>query len=294
MKILNLGLESFYRTILEQGNEAVNISFKPFKLLDYIKKIFKNYEKVFEANKNAFKILSNGHPVLIDLKLAKEVIPELENNLILHAGPPIEIKRLSGPVRGAIEGALIFERKAKSLEEAKALLQSEKIKIEPCHHYNAVGPMAGVLSSNMWVFVVKNKLKGNIAYCSLNEGLGKVLRFGANTPDVIDRLKWMRDVLGPILKEAIKLKKEIDLRNITSQALLMGDECHNRNIAATNLFLKEITPALLETKFSKKEIQSVINFISQNPHFYLNISMAACKSIADSIKGIKNSSIVYT
>jgi len=293
MKVLNVGLESFFDSLKQQNVDALNSPFKPIRIIDELKHIYKNYEKVHTANEKAVKILQNSYPILVDLKQAKEVIPELKNNLILHAGPPISINRLCGPVRGAIIGSLIYEKMVKTYKQAEEILDKGKIKIEPCHHYGAVGPMSGVLSKSMWVFVVKNKLTGNIGYCSLNEGLGKVLRFGANSKDVIDRLKWMEEVLGPILKEAIKLKKEIDLRSITSQALLMGDECHNRNIAATTLFLKEIIPSLLETKFSKKDIKSVIDFISNNPHFYLNISMAACKSTADGIKGIKHSSIVY-
>ncbi len=244
------------------------------------------------ANGKAVKRMIDSQPILVDIKQAKDVIPEMTKRTILHAGPPIEWKRMCGPVRGAIMGALIYEGLARNPEEAKKLAASGKIKFSPCHHHNAVGPMAGVVSASMYVFVVKNEKFGNYAYCTLNEGLGKVLRFGAYSEEVIERLRWMEKVLAPGLKKAVKKSGGINIKNLTAQALQMGDECHNRNVAATSLFIKEITPYFLKTDLDKKIIREIIEFISGNVHFFLNISMAACKATADTILGFKNSSLV--
>ncbi len=233
-----------------------------------------------------------SQPILVDIKQARDTIPGMTKKTILHAGPPIEWEKMCGPVRGAIMGALIYEGWARNPKEAEKLAASGEIKFSPCHHHNAVGPMAGVVSASMYVFVVKNQKFGNYAYCTLNEGLGKVLRFGAYSEEVIERLKWMEEVLAPGLKKAVEKSGGINIKNLTAQALQMGDECHNRNVAATSLFIKEITPYLLKTDLDKKTIREIVEFISGNVHFFLNLSMAACKATADTISGFRNCSLV--
>ncbi|MEM3341963.1 MAG: DUF1116 domain-containing protein, partial [Thermoplasmata archaeon] len=303
--VINMGLKSFYDDIKAQGAKAVHVQWKPpaggkVSVIAAFDRLYLKSAVIEEANRNALERLNLSLPVLVDIQQAKDFIAGMKKNLILHAGPPIEYSKMCGPMKGAVQGALVFEGLAKDLEDADRLAASGQIEFAPCHHYNAVGPMAGVVSYSMWGFVVENKEFGNSAYCSLNEGLGKVLRFGANTPDVLARLKWMTDRLGPALKKAVRLAAEnlsgkgdgINIKSIISQALLMGDECHNRNVAATNIFLKEILPYLLATDLDKSHIREVTDFISSNPHFFLNLSMASAKAAADSIKGLKNSSIM--
>ncbi|MCX6356607.1 MAG: DUF1116 domain-containing protein [Candidatus Aureabacteria bacterium] len=234
-----------------------------------------------------------SQPVLTDIRPAREVIPGMKDNLILHAGPPIAWEKMCGPMRGAIAGALLYEGKAKSLEEAERLAGSGKIGFSPCHHHGAVGPMAGIISPSMWVFCVKNETHGNMAFATLNEGLGKVLRFGANSPDVIQRLKWMEETLAPSLAAAIRISGGINLKTLIAQALLMGDECHNRNVAATGLFLRMITPHLLATDLDKDAIKGIFQFITGNDHFFLNLSMAASKATVDPLNGLAYSTIMF-
>lgn len=248
-----------------------------------------------DANSKAIEKLTSAQPVLIDVARAGDVVPGLNKNSIFHAGPPIPWAGMCGPMKGAIIGAILFEDLAKSLDEAVTLAESGEIEFDSCHHHQAVGPMAGILSASQWVFVVKNMTQGNTAFCSLNEGLGKVLRFGANSPEVIDRLRWMSLELGPALSLALKqVPGGINIKAITSQALQMGDECHNRNVGATNLLFKEISQLLLKTDLDKKTIGNVLAFISGNAHFFLNVSMAACKATTDPILDIPNCSIVST
>ncbi len=291
LKVIDLGLESFHDSLQEQGVEVLHVDWKPLSSRARILSKLDN-RAIDKVNEEAVKRMIDSQPILVDIKQAKDVIPGMSKRTILHAGPPVEWKKMCGPIKGAVMGALIYEGLAENPKEAKKLVASEKIKFSPCHHHNAVGPMAGVISASMYVFVVKNQRFGNYAYCTLNEGLGKVLRFGAYSEEVIERLKWMEKVLAPGLKKAVKISGGMNIKNLTAQALQMGDECHNRNVAATSLFLKEITPHLLKTDLNKKTIGEIIEFVSGNVHFFLNISMAACKATADTILGFKNSSLV--
>jgi hypothetical protein len=222
---------------------------------------------------------------------AIDTIPGMKKNLLLHAGPPITWDRMCGPMRGAVMGALIYEGMAKTPEEAEKLASSGEIEYAPCHEHSSVGPMAGVTSASMPVFIVKNETFGNFAYCSQNEGLGKVLRYGAFSQEVVDRLKWMENVMYPILKNAIDSLKRIDLKNLIAQALHMGDEVHNRNRAGTSLFFRAIAPAIMRTANNMEDSAKVLEFINGNDHFFLNLSMAASKAALDAARNIENSSM---
>ena len=249
-------------------------------------------ERIEAANKKVMEIILNGQPTLLDIGVAEEVIPGMTKKTILHAGPPIRWGKMSGPLRGAVIGALIYEGLAVDEKEATELAVSGKISYAPCHHHNTVGPMAGVVSASMPVWILQNKTYGNYSYCTLNEGLGKVLRYGAYSDEVIKRLKWMENLLAPLLKQALKLHGPIDLKTMITQALQMGDEGHNRNRAGTSLLIRELAPYIIQTKFSEKEKIEVLKFIDSNDHFFLNLTMPACKCTMDAAKNIEFSTIV--
>ena len=238
------------------------------------------------------KLILSGKPQLIGLELARDVIPGMKPDLLLHAGPPITWDRMCGPMRGAVIGALLYERRARTPEEARRLAASGAIKFSPCHEHAAVGPMAGIISPSMPVFVLRNETHGNYAYCTLNEGLGKVLRYGAYAESVIERLDWMQHTLFPVLQRAVARLGNIDLKNLIAQALHMGDEVHNRNRAATSLFYRTIAPAIVTTCGQPATAAAALDFINHNDHFFLNLSMAASKATLDAARGIKHSSIV--
>jgi hypothetical protein len=250
-------------------------------------------EKINSANEEAIKRLRNSKPKLVDICRVSEMVEGMHKKMILHAGPPVTWENMCGPVKGAVTGALVYEGVAENIEEAEKMAAAGEIEFCPCHHHGGVGPMAGVASYSMWAFKVKNEEFGNHSFCTLNEGLGKVLRFGANDESVIKKLKWMEEVLGPGLKKAIALADGgIDIKMMTANALHMGDECHNRNVAATSLFLKEVLPLMLKTDLSKEEVGEIYQFIADNGHFYLNLSMAACKCMADTISGLEYCTIM--
>jgi hypothetical protein len=251
---------------------------------------------VDEANAVALRRVIHAQQVLIDVRPAGEVIPGMTRDMVLHAGPPIEWQRLSDPVRAAAIGAMIHEGLARDEEEAARAVQLGTVKLEPCHHHQAVGPMAGMTTWSMPVLVVENRASGNQAYSNLNEGLGKVLRYGGTGPDVLARLDWMRRVLGPTLGEALRrMPNGIDIRALIAQALHMGDECHNRNRAASALLIKALAPhiAALDS-VDATERQRVLEFAAGNEHFFLNVGMAASKAAMDAAHGVASSSMVTT
>jgi len=270
-----------------------------------------------KANAKATERMMEARPVLVGLGKACDVIPGMRENLLLHAGPPITWERASGPMRGAITGALIFEGKAKDEAGAQALVESGEIELEPCHHHQAVGPMAGVICPSMSVYILENKTHGNKSFSNLNEGYGKVLRYGAYSEEVLAKLRWMEDAMAPILADAIEASGGIDIRALLAEALHMGDEGHNRNKAGSILFLKALAPHLarvtakhddqvisvptvgdLPVGFARvpgalgDELAEVLQFIGDNALSVLNPVMAACKAMADAAHGVEGSTIV--
>jgi hypothetical protein len=245
-----------------------------------------------KANQESVERMMEARPVLVGLGKAIDVIPGMEENLLLHAGPPITWERASGPMRGAITGALIFEGKAKDMKGAQKLVESGEIKLEPCHHHQAVGPMAGVTCPSMSVYILDNKTHGNTSYSNLNEGYGKVLRYGAYSEDVISKLRWMEDVMAPLLKEAIESSEGIDIRALLAESLHMGDEGHNRNKAGSILFTAKLAPLITAVAKDTKAASEVLAFLGENALSVLNPVMAACKAMADASHGIEGSTIV--
>ena len=247
-----------------------------------------------QANATALFRIVESEPVLVDVLPAAQVIPGLHEGVLLHAGPPITWERMCGPMQGAIVGALRYEGWAGTEQEASAQASDGQITFHPAHHFSAVGPMTGITSPSMPVFVVENRTYGNRAYCTINEGLGRVLRYGANDDAAIEKLRWMQNTLGPALGEAVRHSGGIDLRPIMAQALTMSDEMHQRNIAATSLFFRALAPHLARTASSAPDYGSIIDFLVANDQFFLNPAMAAAKCTLDNAANVEGSSLVYT
>lgn len=297
LTVINAGLESFADNIEHAGGNVSHLRWQPpaqgQKEAGLLLAQIINHPLVEEANQIAVERYLAAQPVLVDVKLAKEAIAALKNKKhILHAGPPISWENMAGPVQGAILGAILLEGWADNLQDAEKLIHNKDVTFEPNHHHDAVGPMAGVISPSMPVWVIQNKTNDTYAFSNFNEGLGKVLRFGANNEEVLNRLRWMADDLAPAMKAAIKIAGEIELKPIMAQALHMGDEVHNRNAAATGLLIKKLMPALLKTDISKEKLEKVTLFLTENDHFFLNLSMAACKAMMNAAAGVPYSSVV--
>ncbi len=249
---------------------------------------------IAKANEKALKILLEARPFWVDIQPALECVPGMKKNLILHSGPPVTWERMCGPQRGATIGALIYEGMAKSPEEAEKLAASGEIEFSPCHHHNTVGPMAGVVCASMPMIVTENEVTGEKAFNSLNEGIGKVLRMGAYSEDVIERLKWMERVLGPVLQKAIRKAGKIDLKNIMAQAIQMGDELHNRSRAASYILFTKTAPYILET-LDRKDLHGTIEalkFQEANIHSFLGFAMSSAKVSLMAAENVEGSTMV--
>jgi hypothetical protein len=247
-----------------------------------------------QANQTAVERMMDARPMLKGVATARDVIPGMKDNLLLHAGPPIEWDRMSGPLRGAVIGALIFEGKAKDAKSAEALVKKGEIEFAPCHHHATVGPMAGVTSASMMVYVIENETHGNKAYSNLNEGYGKVLRYGAYSDEVIAKLRWMNDKMGPILAKAIEASGGMDIRALLAEALHMGDEGHNRNKAGSIMYTAKLAPWIAKVADDSALESDVLKFLGENALSVLNPVMASCKAMADSAHGVEGSTIVTT
>ena len=245
-----------------------------------------------QANATAVERMMSARPMLTGVATARDVIPGLRDNLLLHAGPPIEWARMSGPLRGAVIGALLFEGLAQNDAEAIAMAERGEVDFAPCHQHNSVGPMAGVTSASMKVYVVENITHGNRAYSNLNEGYGKVLRYGAYSDEVLKKLRWMNDVLGPALADALAQSSGLDLRALIAEALHMGDEGHNRNKAGSLIYLKLISPLIAKVVKDSAVEAEVLQFIGDNALSVLNPVMAACKAMTDAAHGVEGSTLV--
>ena len=296
--VINAGIGSFADAVRGAGGEALNLDWRPpaegdAALGDALSGLI-NHPAVEQANETAFARYLASQPVLEGVLPAGEAIPGIGDRHILHAGPPVEWQAMAAPVKGAVIGAIIYEGWAADHASADSLVDNGEVAFHPCHHFDAVGPMAGLITPSMPVWVVRDETHGNKTFSNLNEGLGKVLRYGANSPEVIDRLRWMEKTLAPVLTAALAESEGMELKPLIAQAIHMGDEVHNRNIAASSLFLKRILPGALRSGLANEDIAAAAEFIAGNDLFFLNISMAACKAMLLAADGVPHSSMVTT
>jgi hypothetical protein len=290
--VVNVGLASFAESLRAQQIAVIDVDWSPPQEGATRLTHTKAGVPIDDANTEAVRRIMAGRPAIVGLGIARDVIPGMTDTMVLHAGPPITWARMCGPTRGAVMGALVYEGLADTPEQAADMAAHGEIEFDPCHHHHAVGPMAGVVSPSMPVWIIENQEYGNRAYCTLNEGLGKVLRYGAYGEEVYTRLHWMADVLYPTLAEAVQQSGPIELRSLIAQALHMGDECHNRNRAGTSLLLRALAPAMARTCADRERLAQVFEFIDGNDHFFLNLSMPAGKAMLEPAEGITGSTIV--
>jgi Protein of unknown function (DUF1116) len=243
------------------------------------------------ANAEAVRRMFATRAWLTDVRPAREALG-LRPGEFLHAGPPVSWERAAGPLRGALMGAAVLEGLAGDPQQAADMAAQGAFRLDSCHHHRAVGPMAGVISPSMWVFVLEDPATGQRAYCSLNEGLGTVLRYGAYGPEVLDRLRWMAAVLGPLLQRAVRAHGPADITAILAQMLQMGDEAHNRNRAGTLMLLRDLLPAMITSGAPAAQAAEAAAFIGGNDHFFLNLAMPACKLALDAARDVPGSTVV--
>jgi len=297
-RVVNLGLDLFADELARLGVPVVSIDWRPpaggdARLAELLARLEHRRADIDAANQRAFDILVNGEPVLLDCRPAREAM-ELPDRVVLHAGPPLAWDRTSPPVKAAILGAIRYEGWAANDDAAAELVVRGDIRLEPCHHHRAVGPMAGVITASMPVFVVENRAHGNRAHVTINEGLGKVLRYGANDASVIARLTWLAQEAGPLLGAALRASKGVELRPLMAQALRMGDEMHQRNVAASSLFARLLMPHVARVGDRHHAVARLAEFLAGHDQFFLNLAMAAGKAMVDPATGVAGSTLVTT
>jgi hypothetical protein len=290
--VLTAGAELLADAVAQQAVDTRRVAWQPPEGdADALARVMTDARRA-EANETALARMLAAEAALVDVRPASEALG-LGPGEFLHAGPPVTWERASGPMKGALIGAMLLEGLAETPEAAEAALAAgDGVTWEPCHHRGAVGPMAGVVTPSMWVFELRDDVHGTTSWCSLNEGLGKVLRYGAYGAEVIDRLRWMGDVLGPLLQAAVRRTGAVDVKAIVAQMIQMGDEGHNRNRAGTLMFLREVLPALIDSGASSGDVAEAVRFVAGNDHFFLNLVMPACKLQTRAAAGIEGSTVV--
>ncbi len=248
-------------------------------------------ERIEEANAEALRRMIAGDPVLVDVAEAREVIPAFQGRerLILHSGPPISWERMCGAQKGSAVAIALFEGWAKTPKEAWELLSSGEVKFEPNHHHRAVGPMAGTISPSLPVFVVENRAFGNRAFCRPVEDRQQ---FGDYSDEAVKKLCQWRDIFGPALRAALRHMGGLSLKPLIARALEMGDELHNRQVAASSLFANAMAVPLIEAGLPKEQLLPTLRLLVNHPVFFLGPAMAAAKAIADPARDIPYSTVV--
>jgi len=247
-------------------------------------------QKIEKANEESVRRLTMGEPVLVDIAPAREVIPGMQDKMILHSGPPIEWKHMCGAQQGAIIGMVIYEGWANTPDKARKILDNGEIRLEPNHHHQTVGPMAGTISPSLPVWVVENKAFGNRAFCRQVEGNQQ---FGDYSDQALQGLRMWRDVWAPTLKQALQTIGGLDLKPIIAKALVMGDELHNRHTASSSLFANAMAVAITQTEFADKgKVIGTLKYITNHELIFLGLAMAAGKAIADPARDIEYSTMV--
>ena len=300
-RVVNIGLPRFAEDLRAAGVPVADVAWTPpasadVRVLEALDRVTgadpELTARVEAANEAAIERMLAADPVLVDVRNAADVVPGIEDRMILHAGPPVEWERMCGPMRGAVAGAIVLEGWASDLEAASALAATGGVRFAPNHHHDAVGPMTGLTTRTMPVMVVENRAFGNRAYCTVNEGLGRVMRFGGNDVSVIERLRWLGSTLGPLLGEALRSGDGVPLKALVARGLSMGDEMHQRNVACTSLLLRALAPALARTSRDGALLGDILEFIGGNDQFFLNVAMAMGKAVMDPVGGIDGASIV--
>jgi hypothetical protein len=298
LRVVNVGLELFAEALTALQVPVVHVAWQPpaqgdVHLIELLQRLHARRQSIEAANAEALVRLTNGEPMLVDCLPAREAL-RLPERTVLHAGPPLAWAEMCAPLRAAVLCAVRYEGWATDDKSAARLIERREVELVPCHHWQAVGPMTGIITASMPVFIVENRLYGNRAYATINEGLGKVLRFGANDASVLSRLRWLAAEAGPLLGAALRAAGGVDLRTLMAQALRMGDEMHQRNIAASALFARLLLPHLACAADSTSALVRVAEFLAGNDQFFLNLAMAAAKAMADPAGGVEHSTLVTT
>jgi hypothetical protein len=247
-----------------------------------------------EANQAAFKRLTQADPVLVEIRPAIDVVPGMTHAMVLTSGSPMAWADYFGGQRDAIIGGALHEGLARNRDEAIAKLDAGEIIVSTCHEHDCIGSVAGIYTASMPVFVAEDRNGGTRAFCNFYEGPSRYrLNYGFYSDEVHENLRFIAEVIAPVLSEALQLTGGLALKPIIQRALHMGDELHSRNTAATILFTRDLFPMIVEVARRKPgDVNAVLTFLRESDYFFLRLSMAAAKVTANSAHGVAGSSVV--
>jgi hypothetical protein len=298
-RVICAGVGGFAEALRRQSVPVIEIDWRPpadgdLELVAIIKAIAGDpglTRRIEAANQEALRRIVESNPQIVDVAPAREALG-LPARTLLHAGPPIPWERMCGPQKRAVIGAIQFEGWADSDEAAAALVASEQVRLSPNHAYHAVGPMTGVISPSMPVLVARNETFGNYGFSTFNEGRGNTLWFGIFDQGTLERLRWIRDRLGPAMRAAIRRHGPLNIFDIVAQGLQMGDECHARSAACTALLIKRLMSSMLDAGVAPETVAEIIRYADNNNHCFLNFTMAGVKATMDAAHGVPYSTVV--
>lgn len=296
ISVVNIGLEGFFNDLSDQGAPVIQVDWRPpaggdTALIDKLARLER--PEVEEANAATIARMMDSRPLWVDVQPAIKAIPGMEPNNLLHSGPPIDFGDMCDPQQRAVEAAAILEGWISGREDLEAKLKNGSIKLRHNYDLGSVGAMCGIISPSMQVVVTENVTYGNRSWSTFNEGKGNVIWMGTYNEGTIERLRWMRDVLGPSLRAALRTRDEgLDIFKVIAEGTSMGDEVHARSAACTLLLLRQLTPMLLATSIPRATVAQIIDFLAQNNHSFLSLTLTACKAAADAAHGVKNSTVV--
>ena len=245
--------------------------------------------RIQAANAEAFNRITAADPVLVDILPAGQVVPGLEDRMVLHSGPPVDWEQMCGAQRGAVAAMVMFEGWANDFAQADELLSRADIKLDSNHHHGAVGPMAGTITKSLPVYVVENQSFGNRAYSRVVEDKQQ---FGDYSRDAIHTLEMWRDVWAPALAQGVRQMGGLSIKPLATRALQMGDELHNRTNAASSLFAAAVAAPMVKAGVEREMLSQAMSYICGQDNLFLGLSMAYAKAATDPARNIEHSTVV--
>ena len=296
--VVNIGLERFETAVRDQGAPAVGVDWRIPAGGDHeavaalARLLGPASDRVDAANAEVVDRLDRGVPMLLGVETAGAVVEGLESGTVLHCGPPIGWSEMCDPLRRSIRAAVVAEEWAPDRDAADRMLNAGEVRLGAANEHSTVVPMASAIGPSAPVYVVSVDAGGTTAYASLNQGSGAVPWFGVDSEAAIERLRFLRDALGPALAEAFDRVGPIDIFSLAAQGITMGDDVHMRVQATTNLLLRDLLPHLVRA--GRDRIGEVADFLSTNHLMFLNIAMAGARALTEWAGQVPDSSIVTT
>jgi hypothetical protein len=296
--VVNVGLPLFADAVRAQGRPVDHLDWRipadgdPELVAALTTLLGQRTERIDRANAEVFRRLDTGVPMWTTVATAGDVLADVGDHTLLHCGPTIEWPDVCDPLRRSMRAATVAEGWAADVTEADTLLRTGRIRLEPANLHATVVPMATALGPSMPLLVADNQAGGTQAFCAINQGSGDVAWFGRETDAAIERLQFLRDVAAPLLAGAVDRSGPVDILSLAAQGLAMGDDVHMRTQASTNLLIRHLLPHLVAA--TGPHAVEFARFLSGDHLFFLNLAMAAAKSLTMWAEQVQESSIVTT